>query len=118
MLYPMPDGLDPSDPESIKAAMQKVPAGALVGVLISWAFGAFAGAWVAARLAPLNKLLFGLGIGALGVLAAVADMLMIPHPAWMWVLGVAEFIPAAYLGARLATPSVTSHSTAALAPGS
>jgi len=53
---------------------------------------------------PRGKLVFGLAIGTLGLLAAAANMLMFPHPIWVWVLGVAEFLPAAYLGAKLAMP--------------
>jgi hypothetical protein len=104
MIYPPPAGLDPSDPALFLAALAKtMPAGAFVAVLAAWALASFAGAWVAARLAPGGHLAFGLAIGALGTLAAIATMLMIPHPIWVWVLGVAEFLPAAYLGAKLAT---------------
>jgi hypothetical protein len=84
---------------------EAVGIGAFVSVLVSWALGAFAGGWVAARLAPSKKIVFGLVIGAFGLVAAIFNMLMIPHPAWVWVVGLAEFIPAAYLGARLALPS-------------
>jgi len=106
MIFPIPGGLNPSDPESIKAVMEKLPVGALVAVVVAWGVGAFAGAWVAARLAPGSKLIFGLAIGVLGLFATVGNMLLIPHPTWMWVLGIAELLPAAYLGARLATPSM------------
>jgi hypothetical protein len=75
-----------------------------VAVLAAWGLGTFAGAWVAARIAPGGQLAFGLAIGVVALLAGVAIMLHIPHPLWMWVLGVGEMLPAAYFGARLATP--------------
>jgi hypothetical protein len=99
LFFPPPAGFDHHDPEAVKA----LPMGTLVAVLVPWALGSFAGAWVAARLAPVAKLAFGLAIGLIGLLAAVAIMLMIPHPVWMWVAAVVELLPAAYLGAKLAT---------------
>jgi len=103
LIFPLPAGFDHHDPEAVKA----LPMGALVALLVVWGSAAFAGAWVAARLAPAGKLAFGLSIGFVGLLAAVAIMLMIPHPTWMWVAAVVDFLPAAYLGARLATRSAT-----------
>ncbi len=104
VIFPPPPGLDPHDPESFAAAMKTLPIGALVSVTVAWGLATFAGAWVAARVAPGGPLAFGLGIGVLGLSAAVATMMMIPHPLWMWVVGVVEFLPAAYLGAWLAMP--------------
>jgi len=101
LIFPLPAGFDHHDPEAVKA----LPIGALAALLVVWGSAAFAGAWVAARLAPGGQLAFGLSIGVIGLLAAVAIMLMIPHPVWIWVAAVVEFLPAAYLGARLATPS-------------
>jgi hypothetical protein len=103
VIFPPPPGLDPHDQESIAAAMKTLPIGALVSVTVAWGLATFAGAWVAARVAPGGPLAFGLGIGVLGLSAAVATMMMIPHPRWMWVVGVVEFLPAAYVGAKLAT---------------
>ena len=77
--------------------------GALVSVVLARAVGARAGAWVAARVAPGGKIAFGMAIGIVGLLGAVAHMLMIPHPVWLWVVAIAEFLPAAYLGAWLAS---------------
>lgn len=104
LIYPPPAGFDPHDSASIAAVVKTMPIGTLVSVVVVWALGIFAGAFVAARVAPGSQLAFGLSIGVLGLLAAVATMLMIPHPIWMWVVGVAECLPAAYLGARLASP--------------
>lgn len=101
-LYPLPAGMDPHDPESIKAAMAHLPIGSLLLVLLGWIVGTFAGAWLAARIADRAPIAHGLGLGALFLAAGIVNMLEIPHPLWFWVLGVAVFLPAAYVGARLA----------------
>ncbi len=97
LIFPPPADLDLSDP----AAISRLQIGALISVLMGWGLATFAGAWVAARVATVYRLAFGLSIGVLGLIAAIATMMMIPHPTWMWVLGVAEFLPFAYLGAKL-----------------
>jgi hypothetical protein len=103
MIFPPPPGLDPHNPESFAAAMKLLPIGALISVMVAWGLATFAGAWVAARVAPGGRLAFGIGIGVLALRAGVATMMMIQHPLWMWIVGVVEFLPAAYLGSRLAT---------------
>jgi hypothetical protein len=72
-------------------------------VVVAWGVGAFAGSWVAARLArPGGSLGHGLVIGGLLFVATVLNLRMVPHPVWMWVVGLAEIPALSYLGARLA----------------
>ncbi len=104
VIYPPPPGLDPSDREALRAAMENAPAGALVLVLIAWAGGTLAGGWVAARLAARSPLAHGLVVGAILLGGGLFNMIMIPHPAWFSVAGLLVFLPAAYLGVRLARP--------------
>jgi hypothetical protein len=40
-------------------------------------------------------------VGVLLLAATFANLSMFPHPVWMWVVGLAEILPLAYLGARL-----------------
>jgi hypothetical protein len=100
-IYAPPPGIDPTDPESLRTAMESMPVGALVAVLIAWAIGTFAGSWLAARIAGRAGLAHGMGVGLLMLAAGVANMLMIPHPVWFWCLGVAVFPLAAWLGGRM-----------------
>lgn len=102
MIFPPPPGTDMADPEAARAAMANAPMGSLLVVLLAWIVGTFAGAWTAARIARRAPVGHGLVVGVLGLAAAIANMLMIPHPIWFWVLGVAVFLPAAWLGARIA----------------
>jgi hypothetical protein len=114
LVYPPPPGLDPSDPDSIRAVMANIPLGALLFVLLAWGIGTFVGAWLAARLAGRAPVVHGLLIGGLLLAAGVATMLWIPHPAWFWVAGVAVFPVAAFLGvvvaSRRSDPAVRSAS--------
>ncbi len=100
-IYPLPPGVDPKNPEALRAYMAVVPTGALLLVLLAWALGAFAGGLVASRLAGRAPLGHALAAASILLAGGIVNMLMIPHPAWFWVAGIAVFFPAAYLGARL-----------------
>lgn len=102
MIFPPPPGTDMANPEAARAVMANAPVGSLLFVLLAWIVGTFAGAWTAARIARRAPVGHGLVVGVLGLAAAIANMLMIPHPVWFWVLGVAVFLPTAWLGARIA----------------
>jgi len=85
-LYPLPPGVDPRNPESLARAMRNVPAAALAVVVIGWTAGALAGSWLAARIA--RSVWPAVIVGALVVCGAVANMLTIPHPLWMWITSI------------------------------
>lgn len=106
-LYPLPPGIDLYDHEAMRRHIDQLPIGAFLFVLGAWAIGSFGGSWVAARLAGRARIAHGLVVGALFLLAGVANMLLIPHPWWMWVGGIVALAGCSYLGARAAMgPSV------------
>ena len=100
LVFPPPPGIDPTDPESLRTAMELVPAGALAAVLLAWGIGTFAGACLTARLAARARSAHGMVVGLLMLAGGVANMMIIPHPLWFWFLGVAVFPLAAWLGGR------------------
>lgn len=50
-LYPLPAGTDMNDQESMRRAVAAMPASAFLLLLSGWVLAAFAGAYLAARLA-------------------------------------------------------------------
>lgn len=103
LLYPLPEGIDLQDPEQLAAVMAEAPTGALLLVLLAWFVGTFAGAALATRIARPRGLGPAMAVGGFFLLAGIANMWMIPHPTWFWIVGVALFLPAAWLGARTTT---------------
>ncbi len=101
MAFPPPPGLDSTDPETAAAARKLIAPGMFALVLVAWAVGTFIGAGIAARVASRWKISHGMVIGTLFLLASISQMQMFPHPTWVWVVGIAEFLPVAYLGAKL-----------------
>lgn len=97
--HPLPAGIDYNDRAAVAAAISALPATAFMAVLVAWGLGALAGAYAASRIGRHAGIgyLIGVLIGA----GAVANLLMIPHPIWMWA-GAAIVIPLATLaGVRM-----------------
>lgn len=100
-IFPTSQSVDPSDPESLKAAMENIPLGAMLAVLAAWAAGSLAGGWVAAMIATRSFVTHALIVGVVVLIFAIINMAMIPHPLWFWIVGVIIILPAAYVGGRL-----------------
>ena len=100
-IYPLPPGVDPTDLEALKAATADLPPGAYAFVLLGWFLGPFAGSWVASRLAPVSPVLHGMIVAALVASSAILNLVMLPHPAWMWA-GPLAILAGGWLGANLA----------------
>jgi hypothetical protein len=104
-VYPPPAGLDVNTRAALADYVKTMPTGAFLFVLAAWAFGSFAGAWVAARIAGRQPLVHGGVLGGILLCAGIANMLRLPHPAWMWVAGVAIFVGCSYAGAAISQTS-------------
>lgn len=101
--YPLPAGVDMGDPEQARATVAARPAGAMVMVLLGWCLGALGGGALAARLARHAPDRHALVVGAILLALAVLNMVMLPHPLWMWPAAIVGVPASAWLGARLAT---------------
>jgi hypothetical protein len=91
-----------TDREALRVLMADAPVGALLVVILGWALGAFAGAWVAARIAGRSPIRHALVVGGVLVVAGIANNLMLPPPVWFWIASLAVLLPAAYRGGQLA----------------
>jgi hypothetical protein len=101
-VYPPPPGVDATNLESMKAAVAKVPLGALLFVLLSYTVGSVAGGWVAARFAPKGRMRHAMILAAILFGAGLMNLMTIPHPAWFWVASSAIYWLGAWSGAQAA----------------
>jgi hypothetical protein len=101
VLHPLPPGLDPGDPEVIKAHVVRYPPGVLLLAGLGWGLTTLLSAWLATRLGSGRHPAHGILVGSMLLVAAVANMLMLPYPVWFWVLNLVIFPASIYLGARL-----------------
>lgn len=100
--YPPPPGLDLSDPKALRAVVANMPVGAFLVLLFGWVVGTAVGAWLAARVSRRAPTTHALIVGGVIMAGAIANMILIPHPTWFWVLSLAAILPAASAGALLA----------------
>lgn len=101
LIFPPPPGTDFTDPAQVARLMEVMPTAALVMVVVAWFAGALAGGWVANVVA--KRALAGWIVALLVIAGGVATMVMIPHPAWMWGVGIALPLIAGWLAQRLST---------------
>lgn len=102
-IIPPPEGVDPSDMESLKASMHLFEARHFIFPFLAHALGTVAGAFLAALIAASHKIKFALAIGVFFMIGGIANIFILPSPLWFTILDLAgAYIPMAWLGGLLA----------------
>lgn len=99
-----PTPADLQTPESLAAFIAAAPLLAMICVVAGYGVAALVGGWTAARIGRTHPRVAALTVGVLVLAGVIANYAMIPHPPWMVVAGLLLPLPAAWLGARLASP--------------
>lgn len=99
-LIPPPAGMDPTDPDSIAAAISSMPVGSFLFVLAAWWLGAGVGASTAARVARTHARWPGLTVGGAILAATLYNLWTIPHPVWVALVGVVGIIAVTVVASR------------------
>jgi hypothetical protein len=102
-VIPPPPGADVTTLEGLRASMHLFEPRHFVFPFLAHALGTLAGAWLAATLAASRPRAMALIIGCAFCAGGLANVIMLPAPAWFVVLDLAgAYFPMAWLGARLA----------------
>ncbi len=101
-IFGSPEGMDLLDPESVKAHADKLTAANFVSTLFAHQLGTLVGAFVAAMIAPMRKMLFSIGIGVWFLFGGIYAASLIPAPTWFIIADFALYIPFAFIGGKLA----------------
>ena len=111
-IYPPPAGLNPMLAEDMANIIAVMPVAAKTLVLVAWVIGAFAGGWVAARIARQHPRIAAVIVAAVVMAGVIGMILQMPgHPLWMSALGLLLPIPAALFAATLARPRLVATPT-------
>ena len=100
VLFPVPEGFNWNDPEAVGAYFTDLPLTAFLVVLVAHLGQAFFGGLVAALISRNAAMTVAMIIGVLSMLAGIANMMMVPNPAWMWI-EVPLYLVAAWLAGRI-----------------
>lgn len=87
-VHPLPVGVDPTDPEQLKRALEagQVPFSKLFLVIAGWLLGAYAGGTTAWRLSRDSGAVYLFTLGF--AIAIFINLSTVPHPTWMWLGGL------------------------------
>jgi hypothetical protein len=94
--FPPPAGFDPQQPDLSLLGVEHFAA-----VGLAWALGALVAGLVAALVAPTHARRGALVAGGMLVVLDLLNLLAIPSPWFLWLVGIGAPVPAALLGARL-----------------
>ena len=103
-MHPMPDGLQIEDVEGMKAWVSGLPTSAFLMLLVAWGLGCCTGTFVARRLAPDRSAWPATVVCGLLILATVSNLILLPHPWWLWPTGIAACVIGGLVGMVLAAP--------------
>jgi hypothetical protein len=115
-VIPPPEGVNPSDLESIQANAHLFQPKHFVMPFLAHAVGSLLGGLTAALVAATRKMTFALVIGAVHLVGGIAAAFLIPAPVWFLVLDLgAAYIPMAWLGGKLGGAGKEASSSSAAA---
>lgn len=97
-VHPMPEGIDTSDRAQLTEYISSLPTNAMVYILLAHAAGAIVAGIIASRMAKIQKRSAALFAGLILLLAAVLNLINIPHPMWFMVADVLLYVPMAISG--------------------
>lgn len=80
-VYAVPAGTGPAE---MREAIRAMPAGAFALLLAGWVAASAVGAFLAARLARRQPVAHGLVVAFVLLASTVANLWLLPHPAWVW----------------------------------
>ncbi len=100
-LFGSPEGLDLFDAESVKTHAAGFTNLNFIGTLLAHQLGTFAGAFLAAWIAPARKMIFAVVVGVWFLLGGVYAATIVAAPLWFVAADLILYLPIAAFGGRL-----------------
>lgn len=103
-VIPLPEGIDPTNPDSIADNIHLFQAKHFVMPFLAHALGTLVGAYVSFRIAANHNMKFALGIGAFFLLGGITAAFMIKGAPMSFIIIdlLFAYIPMAFIGGKLA----------------
>ncbi|MBT8253088.1 MAG: hypothetical protein HKN00_07640 [Flavobacteriaceae bacterium] len=84
VLFPLPEGADPTDLEWLKNNLESIPGGAMITVAIAHLIGIIIGMFVATLIAK-KTLIPAYIVGVILLVGTIMNLIVIPHQTWFAV---------------------------------
>ncbi len=104
-MHPMPTGLNMDDVEGIKTWVAGLPTSAFLMLLAAWGAGCCVGTFVARYIAPGRSAWPAMIVCLLLTLATIGNLIVLPHPWWLWPTGITACLMFGLAGFVLAAPA-------------
>ena len=105
-VYPVPDGLDLTDPKALQAYVMDAPVAALLFVLGAWLVATLVGGLLACFIAKESPLVYSAIIGGLVLLGTIINLMSIPPPTWFSITAISAIIATIFVTSRLGSSFV------------
>jgi len=99
--YPMPDTVEPTDPEAYFNFLQSLPSEAFYIILAAHALGSFVAAIIAGRIAESNKKKMAMITVFVMFVLTIALAMMVPNPRWFVVSDIIVVLLAGWIGTMM-----------------
>ena len=98
----LPDGADNSSIEGIKNTIHLFQFKHFITPLLAHSLGSLTGGFVAAWIAPINKLLIAIMIGVFFMIGGVVMVFQLPSPIWFNIIDLTlAYLPMAWIGHKI-----------------
>jgi hypothetical protein len=98
-LIPLPNGIDPNNFESLKAAIPNFEPNQFLFPFLAHSIGTLVGAFITSLVSSSNKLYLALLIGFVFFVGGIYMISILPSPIWFSVLdAVGSYFPMAWIG--------------------
>lgn len=84
-LFPLPDGVDPTNIEQLRSYIPDMPVGSALMVMVAHLSQALFGGAVAARLAASKPIMMAMWVGLFSMIGGISAFYMIGGPTWMLI---------------------------------
>lgn len=103
-VFGVPEGVNVQDIKSIKANIGLYEPQHFIGPILAHALGTLCGAFVAAKIALSNKMVYGMFIGLFFMIGGAYMVVLLPEqPTWVKIADlVVAYLPMAYIGSKMA----------------
>jgi len=104
-IFPLPEGIDPMNPDSLKANMHRIPIGAKAFVVIAHFIGIIVGMFFAGLISKTSMIPAYI-VGGLMLAATAFNIIMLPKELWFTLTDALLAIAGFFFGKSLAQKNV------------
>lgn len=103
-VVPLPEGVDPSDIESLKQNIDKFEPRHFLMPFIAHSAGTILATFVSIKIIKAHQLKIAIAFGSLFLIGGIMNVVMLPTPTWFIILDLScAYIPMGLLGKKLAS---------------